>query len=198
MGTLGTVINALALASALEQAGLQGQGLYQRRPMPIGRRHLHRPRRQGRARRRLCRRLLGGGTRQSVLHHRHARRRSRRSSSTATCVLKGTKVDGVYSGRSRGRTRRRTRFDEISHEEAIARNLKVMDTAAFALARDNGLPIFVYALDDRTGPDGRSRRQDQEHPGRPERRDVRRSFANGSKLFARCSSSSACRNRSAR
>ena len=33
----------------------------------------------------------------------------------------------------------------------IARNLKVMDTAAFALARDNGLPILVYALDDKEG-----------------------------------------------
>jgi uridylate kinase len=39
----------------------------------------------------------------------------------------------------------------VSYDEVIARNLKVMDTAAFALARDNGLPILVYALDDKEG-----------------------------------------------
>ena len=41
--------------------------------------------------------------------------------------------------------------DSLTYDEVIARNLKVMDTAAFALARDNGLPILVYALDDKEG-----------------------------------------------
>ena len=65
-------------------------------------------------------------------------------------LLKGTKVDGVYS-EDPFKNPDAKRFDTISHEEVIARNLRVMDTAAFALARDNGLPILVYALDDKEG-----------------------------------------------
>lgn len=61
-------------------------------------------------------------------------------------LLKGTKVDGVYS-EDPEKNPAAERFDEISHDDVIARNLRVMDTAAFALARDNALPIIVYALD---------------------------------------------------
>jgi uridylate kinase len=65
-------------------------------------------------------------------------------------LLKGTKVDGVYSDDPR-KNPNAERFDTISHQEVLARDLKVMDTAAFALARDNGLPILVYALNDKEG-----------------------------------------------
>lgn len=65
-------------------------------------------------------------------------------------LLKGTKVDGVYSADPE-KDPSATRFDAISHEEVIAQDLRVMDTAAFALARDNGLPIIVYALSDKEG-----------------------------------------------
>ena len=65
-------------------------------------------------------------------------------------LLKGTKVDGVYS-EDPMKNPDALRYETISHEEVIARNLRVMDTAAFALARDNGLPIIVYALDDKEG-----------------------------------------------
>ena len=52
-------------------------------------------------------------------------------------LLKGTKVDGVYSEDPK-KNPKATRYETVSYEEVIARNLKVMDTAAFALARDNG------------------------------------------------------------
>jgi uridylate kinase len=65
-------------------------------------------------------------------------------------VLKGTKVDGVYSEDPKKNPNAK-RYETISHDEVIARDLRVMDTAAFALARDNGLPILVYALDDKEG-----------------------------------------------
>jgi len=68
-------------------------------------------------------------------------------------VLKGTKVDGVYS-EDPLKNPAAQRYETISHEEVIARNLRVMDTAAFALARDNHLPIIVYAIDDKTGLEG--------------------------------------------
>jgi len=65
-------------------------------------------------------------------------------------LLKGTKVDGVYTSDPKKNPDAR-RYETVSYDEVIARNLKVMDTAAFALARDNGLPILVYALDDKEG-----------------------------------------------
>ncbi|AVX04581.1 UMP kinase [Maritalea myrionectae] len=61
-------------------------------------------------------------------------------------LFKGTKVDGVYDADPANNPDAK-RFDQISYDEVISRNLKVMDMAAFALARDNKLPIFVYALD---------------------------------------------------
>lgn len=61
-------------------------------------------------------------------------------------LFKGTKVDGVYDADPEKHPDAK-RFDAISYDEVISRDLKVMDMAAFALARDNKLPIFVYALD---------------------------------------------------
>lgn len=68
-------------------------------------------------------------------------------------LVKGTKVDGVYDSDPMTNPNAQ-RFDYITHDEVISRNLKVMDTAAFALARDNGLPIIVYALDNAHGLPG--------------------------------------------
>lgn len=65
-------------------------------------------------------------------------------------VLKGTKVDGVYS-EDPMKNPNATRYETVSYDEVIGKNLKVMDTAAFALARDNSMPIIVYALDDQEG-----------------------------------------------
>ncbi|KFC72326.1 Uridylate kinase [Devosia sp. LC5] len=68
-------------------------------------------------------------------------------------VLKGTKVDGVYSADPM-KNPDALRYDTVSYDEVIGKNLKVMDTAAFALARDNSMPIIVYALDDPGGLTG--------------------------------------------
>ena len=60
-------------------------------------------------------------------------------------VLKATQVDGVYSAEPKTDPTA-TRYDRITHDEAIARDLKVMDTAAFALARESRLSIVVGSL----------------------------------------------------
>ncbi|WP_407648139.1 UMP kinase [Devosia rhodophyticola] len=65
-------------------------------------------------------------------------------------LLKGTKVDGVYSADPM-KVPGATRYDTVTYDEVIGQDLRVMDTAAFALARDNGLPIIVYALNDKEG-----------------------------------------------
>ncbi len=68
-------------------------------------------------------------------------------------LLKGTNVDGVYSDDPKTNPNA-TRYSTISYDEVIKRNLRVMDTAAFALARDNKLPIIVYSLADEAGLKG--------------------------------------------
>jgi len=60
-------------------------------------------------------------------------------------VLKATKVDGVYSA-DPIKDRHATRYATISFDDAIARNLQVMDATAFALCRDQKLPIKVFSI----------------------------------------------------
>ena len=63
----------------------------------------------------------------------------------AQIVLKATKVDGVYSADPK-KDRDATRYSEISFDEAIIKNLQVMDATAFALCRDQKLPIKVFSI----------------------------------------------------
>lgn len=65
-------------------------------------------------------------------------------------VLKATKVDGVYSADPR-KDPEAVRYREISYDEALAKQLKVLDATAFAMCRDNGLPIVVFDFSDETG-----------------------------------------------
>jgi len=61
-------------------------------------------------------------------------------------ILKATQVDGIYSEDPR-RNPSAERYDRLTYDEALARNLKVMDGAAFALARDTRIPIVVFSGD---------------------------------------------------
>ena len=61
-------------------------------------------------------------------------------------ILKATQVDGIYTADPKKDPSAR-RYDKLSMDEAIEKNLEVMDTAAFALARENRIPIIVFALD---------------------------------------------------
>ena len=60
-------------------------------------------------------------------------------------LMKGTQVDGIYTADPK-KDPTATRYDRISHDEVIRRDLKVMDTAAFALAREARLPIIVFSI----------------------------------------------------
>jgi uridylate kinase len=61
----------------------------------------------------------------------------------ADVILKGTKVDGVYDADPRS-TPNASRFDTLTYDEVLRRDLKVMDATAISLSRDNGLPIVVF------------------------------------------------------
>ena len=63
----------------------------------------------------------------------------------ADLLLKATKVDGVYD-RDPKKHPDAVRYDRLSYDEVIVRNLQVMDTAAFALARDSDLPLRIFDM----------------------------------------------------
>ena len=62
-------------------------------------------------------------------------------------VMKATQVDGIYTADPK-KDPTAERYDRLTHDEAINRNLQVMDTAAFALARDNRIPIVVFSINE--------------------------------------------------
>ncbi len=63
----------------------------------------------------------------------------------AEAVLKATNVDGIYSADPKTDPKAK-RYDRLEHQEALDRNLKVMDATAFALARENRMPIIVFSI----------------------------------------------------
>ena len=63
----------------------------------------------------------------------------------ADVILKGTRVDGIYTADPE-KDSSATKYDEISFTEAIQRNLKVMDMTAFTLCQENKLPIIVFDM----------------------------------------------------
>jgi uridylate kinase len=63
----------------------------------------------------------------------------------AKAVLKATNVDGVYSADPK-KDPQAKRYDRLSHQEALEKDLRVMDGAAFALARENRMPIIVFSV----------------------------------------------------
>jgi len=69
----------------------------------------------------------------------------RASELNGEAVLKATNVDGVYSADPKKDASAR-RFERLTHQEAIERDLKVMDATAFALARENRIPIIVFSI----------------------------------------------------
>jgi len=147
MGTLGTVINALALSSAVSRAGVKSK-VFSATTMPsVADTYTARAAKAALDEGYVV--VLGGGTGNPFFTTDTAAA-LRAIELECDVVLKGTKVDGVYSEDPKKNPNAK-RYETISHEEVIARDLKVMDTAAFALARDNGLPILVYALDDEEG-----------------------------------------------
>jgi uridylate kinase len=63
----------------------------------------------------------------------------------AQAVLKATNVDGVYTA-DPNQDPKATRYDRLTHQEALEKDLRVMDGAAFALARENRMPIIVFSI----------------------------------------------------
>lgn len=142
IGMLATVMNAIALESALEAVGQPARAL-SAIPMPV---HCETYNRATALAHLEAGRIavLGGGT-GSPFFTTDTTAALRAAELSAGAIMKATQVDGVYSADPK-KDPTATRYDTLSHDEAIAKNLGVMDTAAFALARENRIPILVFSI----------------------------------------------------
>ncbi len=142
MGMLATVMNALALETAIEAAGGAARTMsavampdicetYERRRAL---RHLSKDRMV----------LMAGGT-GNPFFTTDTTAVLRAAEIGAQAVLKATDVDGIYSADPK-KDKSAVRFDRLTHHEAIERDLRVMDATAFALARENRMPIIVVSI----------------------------------------------------
>jgi uridylate kinase len=142
MGMLASVINAMALQDALEKVGLQTRVLtalnIQEVAEPYIRRRAIRHLEKGRVV------LFGGGTGNPFFTTDTAAA-LRAAEIQADVILKATRVDGVYSADPE-KDRDAVRYERLSHDEAIRKNLRFMDQTAIALCRENHLPIVVFDM----------------------------------------------------
>lgn len=139
MGMLATVMNSIALESALEAAGAPARTMSAVAMPSICETYARQPALHHLAKQRIV--VLGGGTGNPFFTTDTAAV-LRAIELNCHAVLKATQVDGVYSADPKTDPAA-TRYDTLSHGEAIARDLKVMDTAAFALARENKMAVIV-------------------------------------------------------
>ena len=145
MGMLATVINALALQDALEK-----QGVYTRVQSAIEMNQVAEPFIRRRAIRHLEKGrivIFAGGTGNPYFSTDTAAS-LRAMEIKADAILKATKVDGIYDA-DPVLVKDATKFDTISYLEVLKRGLKVMDSTAISLCRDNNLPIIIFNLNKR-------------------------------------------------
>src|SRR5208282_4000365 len=144
IGMLATVMNALAMEGALEQIG-QAARVLSAVAMPS----LCQPYSRQAALAHLVKRrviILAAGT-GNPFFTTDTGAALRACELSCDAVMKATQVDGIYSADPK-KDLSATRYERLSHDEAIARKLQIMDTAAFALCRDNGIPIVVFSVNE--------------------------------------------------
>jgi uridylate kinase len=142
MGMLATIMNALALEGAVVRAGAKARTM-----SAIAMPQICETYERGRAQRHLDDGkivMLAGGT-ANPFFTTDTTAVLRAAELGCGAVLKATNVDGVYSADPK-KDKSAQRYDRLTHSEALARDLKVMDATAFALARENQMPIIVFSI----------------------------------------------------
>ena len=142
MGMLATVINALGVQSVLEKLGVETRVL-SAIPMaavsePYIRRRAIRHMEKGRVV------IFAAGTGNPFFTTDTAAA-LRAAEMNCDALLKGTQVDGVYSADPKV-NENAERYDSLSYQDVLARDLKVMDASAISLARENDIPILVFSI----------------------------------------------------
>ena len=142
MGMMGTVMNALVLEAALVRAGVQARAMSALNMPQVCETY---------ERQRALRHLednrvvvFAGGT-GNPFFTTDTTAVLRAAEMHCDAVLKATNVDGVYSA-DPNKDPKAQRYDRLTHADAIQRDLKVMDATAFALARENRMPIIVFSI----------------------------------------------------
>jgi uridylate kinase len=143
MGMLATVINSLALSSALENEGIRSRVLTAFRMEPIGKLYTKADAVAALERGEVV--IVAGGTGHPFFTTDTAAV-LRAIELEADVMLKGTRVDGIYTADPE-KDPSAIRFDTITYNEIYARGLKVMDLTATTLAQENGLPLIVFDMD---------------------------------------------------
>lgn len=143
MGMLATVINSLALSSALTAAGQPSRVFTSINMFPVGEYYSKWRAIESLEAGEVA--IVAGGTGNPYFTTDTASA-LRGIELETEVMLKGTRVDGIYTADPE-KDPTATRFDEISYDEIYNRGLKVMDLTATTLCRDNGLPIIVFDMD---------------------------------------------------
>ncbi len=142
MGMLATVMNALAMQDVLASKGIDARAM-SAIPMPT----VCEPFLRAKAQRHLDRGrvvICAAGT-GNPFFTTDTGATLRAAELKCDALFKGTSVDGVYSADPKKDTNA-TRFDTLTYNDMLAKNLKVMDGAAIALARDNAIPVIVFSI----------------------------------------------------
>ena len=142
MGMLATMINSMALQAALEK-----EGIYTRLQSAIEMQQIAEPFIKRRAVRHLEKRrvvIFGAGT-GSPYFTTDSAAALRAIEVEADVILKGTRVDGIYT-EDPEKNPLATKFDNLTFEEAYSKGLNVMDLTAFTLCRENNVPVIVFDM----------------------------------------------------
>ena len=142
MGMLATVINALAMQDALEKLGGKARVMSAIKINDVCEDYIRRRAIRHLEKGRLV--IFAAGT-GNPFFTPDSGAALRAIEIGADLLLKATKVDGVYD-KDPNKHPDAVRFDQLSYDEVLARNLQVMDTAAFALARDSDLPLRIFDM----------------------------------------------------
>ncbi|MEI6056030.1 MAG: UMP kinase [Lentisphaerota bacterium] len=144
MGMLGTVMNALILKDAFEQRGIRCEVQSAINMIPVAEPFDHEKAIKYMEEGRIV--IFAGGTGHPFFTTDTAAA-LRAIEIGAEAFFKATKVNGIYSDDPM-KNKSATRYEKISYDEALYKNLKVMDSTAFSLCRDNNLPIVVFNFND--------------------------------------------------
>jgi uridylate kinase len=142
MGMLATIINSLALESAISRMGSKVKVFTSIRMEPVGELYNRDKVTEAMKNKTVC--ILSGGTGNPFFTTDTAAA-LRAVEIGADVLLKGTRVDGVYTSDPE-KDPFAEKFDKISFEEVITRKLKVMDSTAFTMCRENNMPLIVFDM----------------------------------------------------
>ncbi|MDD3667517.1 MAG: UMP kinase [Bacteroidales bacterium] len=142
MGMLATIINSMALQGELEKQGVKTELLSGLTIEPICKEQSRKRSKDAMKEGKVV--IIGGGTGNPYFTTDTASA-LRAIEIEADVILKGTRVDGVYTADPE-KDPLATKYSELSFQEALMKQLKIMDLTAFALCQENNLPIYVFDM----------------------------------------------------